>query len=278
MGSLAEMPGLAFAVPALIAPVLFLLARWTLPDEISQRYAAAIAFAAAYLAGHLLSADDPLPSRHWHWIPFAGLVASILGPVTLARGIGIGERTIVVLLLSLAAAWMLVPTWSSLSPPRLVWVPLLAVGMALLALLLFPLSKRIPAPRLIGFLALSALAVAGLAAGLVSMTYATQIAIAGVALLGAAIAARFSARAAAGGIGLAYAWVVGGWAFVTCIDPQQPVYVLLLAPFAPLALWCCVAGPAGKLKGFASLAVQALAVGSVLAIAAGIAIATIEST
>jgi hypothetical protein len=95
------------------------------------------------------------------------------------------------------------------------------------------------------------------------------------ALAGCWIAACLSKKAAtARGLALAYAVTVGGWAFVGCIDPQEPIVGLLFAPLAPLALWCCVAGPLARLRGAASVAVSTAIVLAVLALAAGVAMWT----
>ena len=274
MDPLVEAAALGLAAPAAIAAALFLVLRRLLPDDAGARYAAAIAFAAAYIAAFaLLPLDAELvPSRHWHWIPYLAGAAAILGPVAAARGVTILERALLYLLASLVAAWFLVPDWASLQPPRTVWVPGLAVGVTLIALLVQPLFSRVPAARLLALLALSALVVAALIAGLLSLKYGQAAAIAAAAFAGCAIAAWLSPRSAiSGAVALAFAWVVGGWAFIGCIEPQQPLYPLLLAPAAPLALWCCAIGPAARLRGYGAAALQAGAVALVLAVSAGLA-------
>ena len=65
----------------------------------------------------------------------------------------------------------------------------------------------------------------------------------------------------------AFMVVVGGTAFVGCIEPQQPVFAILLVPAAPLALWTCVWGPLARLRGAAAIAAQSIAVLITLAVA-----------
>jgi MFS family permease len=263
------------AAPAAVSLVVaLLLGRFA--SGAWRRYVAAIAFAAGFCAGVALIRpwDELLPSRHWQWMFYLSLAAAVVGPISAAAGLHRIERWLLLALTALVAAWLLVPTWESLQPPRLAWVPLLAGYLFLLAAALEPMARLLPPRNLLGLLMLSAADSAALVAAAVSLTYGLPAAAAAAALLGCSAALLLSADADhVRGVIPAYAAVVGGWAFVGCVDPQVPMPLLLLAPAAPLALWCCAWGPLAKLKGAGAMAVQATAVVAVLAAAAWLALA-----
>jgi hypothetical protein len=106
----------------------------------------------------------------------------------------------------------------------------------------------------------------------VSSTYASLAGIAAGALAGCSIALFLASdRLAVRGLSLTYAAIVGGWSFVGCVDPPQPLWSLMLAPAAPLALWCCAGGPLSRLRGATAVAVQTAVILAVVGIAAGLA-------
>jgi hypothetical protein len=268
---------LGAVVPAATAVGVYVLVARLLTAETAQRYAAALAFGIAFAVGYgLLSARaDLIPKRHWHWIPYLALGAAVLGPIGAARGLGAAERWLLSLLAALGAAALLVPHWASLKPPRTTWVPVLTAYLGLLAALLEPLAGRVPARTLLAAMALAAACVAALIAGFVSLTYARPALSAVAALAGCWVACWFGLRfLPARGLGLAYAVVVGGWAFVGCIDPPRPLAGLLVAPAAPLALWACVRGPIARASGLPATAARIAAVLRVLGTAAGLVLAS----
>jgi hypothetical protein len=57
--------------------------------------------------------------------------------------------------------------------------------------------------------------------------------------------------------------LVGGIAYVGCIEPEPPQGALLLAAAAPMALWPCAFAPLALQRGARGLAMQAAAVLSV---------------
>ncbi len=81
-------------VPIITSIVIVFLSRRFLPDRVSNRYAAAIAFAAAFFIGYVLlpSWAEPPPNRHWHWLPYLVAGAMVIGPLGLASGILAAER------------------------------------------------------------------------------------------------------------------------------------------------------------------------------------------
>jgi hypothetical protein len=99
-------------------------------------------------------------------------------------------------------------------------------------------------------LTLVAMAVAVLLAAAVSLKYGQIAGIAAAALAGCGAAAFLAKRPpATRGLIPAFAVLVGGAAFVGCIEPQPPLARMLLAPAAPLVLWPFASGPLGRIDG-----------------------------
>ena len=262
------------AAPAAVSLVVALLLG-RLSSETWRRYAASIAFAAGYCAGFALIRpwDELVPSRHWQWTFYFALAAAAVGPISAAAGIHRIERWLLLVLSALVAAWLLVPTWDSLQPSRIVWVPLLTGYLFLLAAALEPLAGILPARNLLGLLTLAAGGSAALITAAVSLNYGQAAGAAAAALLGCTLALLLSANADhLRGMIAAYTAIAGAWAFVGCIDPQVPVPGLLLAPAAPLVLWCFAWGPLVKLRGAGAMAAQTTAVVAILAAAAWLAL------
>jgi hypothetical protein len=274
MNSAIAIVGLRAVVPAAIAIAGYVLTRRLLAAETSNRYAAALAFGAG--AALLTPGMELVPGRHWHWMPYLALGAAVIGPIAASNGLRAAERGLLFLLTAIVCAWLLVPRWASLAPSRAVWVPLLAGDLVLLAALLEPLFELLSARILLASLALAAACVAALIAAFVSVTYAGPAGSAASAMVGCWVVSLFGpASARVRGLGLAYSVVVGGWAFIGCIDPPKPLLGLLVAPAAPLALWACVRGPLSRPRGLAAVAVQFGLVLLVLAIAIGIVAGTV---
>lgn len=241
-----------------------------------RRYAAAVAFAAGYCAGFALIRpwDELLPARHWQWTFYLAPAAAAVGPISAAAGVHRIERWLLLALAAIVAASLLVPSWDNLEPSRTAWVPMLAGYLFLLAAAMAPLASFLAPRKVLGWLTLSAAGTAALVTASVSLTYGQAAGVAAAALVGCSLALFFSADADhVRGLAAAYAIIVGAWAFVGCIDPPVPVPALLLAPAAPLALWCCAWGPLAKLRGGGAIAAQGAAVGMVLAVAAWLALA-----
>jgi hypothetical protein len=232
-----EFVGGGIVAPAAIAIVVFLLVRVILSPEAGERYSASVAFAAAYVAGYLLVAAWA-PDRHWQWTFYLVLIVAVVGPVAAARGLAVGERWILYLLLALVSAWLLVPNWPNLVPPRTVWVAVLTLYLFVLTALLAPLARRIPSATFVGSLAISSICVSILVTAFISINYGELAGIAAAGLVGCWVASFFWWQRSALGVELAYSVIVGGLAFIGCVEPLQPYLGLLVAPAAPLALWC----------------------------------------
>jgi hypothetical protein len=174
---------------------------------------------------------------------------------------------------ALAAAWVLVPNWPNLQPARSVCIPLLATYVFLLAAALEPLLQNVPAVRTLFILTVTATFVAYLSADFVSLTYAQFATAAAAALVGCWAAAKLSDTRTTHGLGLAYAMIVGGWAFIVCIQPTSgPLTGTLVAPLAPLSLWLFVRGPLERVRGWAAIGVQIALVLAVLALSGALVV------
>jgi hypothetical protein len=262
--SATEVLGYGIVLPAGIALAVVLLVRRTTPAGLARHSAAALGFAAGFFAGYALlpSWAELVPSRHWHWLPYLTAAATLIGPIGLTEGgVSRAMRGLLQLAIAGAAAWLLVPTWATLTPPRLVSVALLASYLVLLMVLLDHLPLGTVGRRFPVLLCAAACVTAALIAYAVSVTYGRVAGLAAAALAGICVAAwlRFDAAELRGLIP-AFAVAVGGAAYVACIDPQPPQLGLLLAPAAPLGLWVCAFGPLARLRGPSAAAVQTSAV------------------
>ena len=248
MNGAIEIAGKAIVAPLAVSLVVSWLSPRLLHTEAAARYASAVGLAMGFCAGFILlgSWADLTPSRHWHWTFYLALGAAALGAIAVSKGLALPERWLLLLIGAFVAAWLLVPNWPSLHPPRSTWIPLLATYLFLLAALIEPLMSRLPAVRMLALLSASALCVAVLIAAFVSLTYAQFAVGSAAALAGCAFAARLSNTSTVRGVGLAYALVVGGWAFVGCIEPREPLLGILIAPVAPLAALVVCARTAGS--------------------------------
>ncbi len=258
-----EFIGYGVVVPALISTaVVFNLPR-LLPEKVGYRYAGAIAVASAFFVGYALLPEwaELTPQRHWHWLPYLGLAAAVLAPVGLANGVHTVERWLLFALLAVCAAWLLVPTWASLKPPRGTYIPILAVYLFLLMALIELLPNRV-SPRFLALALLAAALVTTVAVtAFVSVRYGTLGGIAVAALVGCGGLFRPqqeepSLRAAA----VVYALLIGGVAFVGFVEPEPPLRGILVLPAAPVALWLVCWGPLVKLGGRKRLVLQSVVI------------------
>lgn len=266
-----EIVGAGVIVPAVIALGAACVLYRVLPAELATRYAAPVAFALAYGVGYVLlpSWAELVPTRHWQWTAYLAIGAAAAGAIASSSGLLAWERWLLLATAALVSAWMLVPTWASLQPPRTVWIAMLTGYLFLLATLLTPLLAHFTPRTMLAYLALTAVGAAVLIAALVSVSYGRAAGLAAAALAGCWGAAFLSAKAVPStGLALGFAVLVGGWAYVGCIEPQRPLLALLLVPAAPLALWCCISGPLARQRGLVAIAIQTALVLAVLIVAA----------
>jgi hypothetical protein len=251
-------------VPVVVVLALVWVARRFLSLRAFEQTALAVACAAAFVSGWVLLPDDwtPLkPARPWHWLPYLGLLAAALSAVGYAKNPWVLRRLATNLLVAVAAAWLLAPNWPDLAPPRYVYILLLGGYLFALTTLLDALPDRLlrrPFPFLL-FAAASATAV--VIADPVSLTYGQIAGVAAASLFGCGAATWLGISAGAlRGLIPVYTVLVGGIAFTGSIEPEPPLFLILLAPEAPLALWLCAYGPLARQSGIRAVVVQSAVV------------------
>jgi hypothetical protein len=246
-------------VPGFVALAVAALLRRFLPSSLSARNAAAIAFAVAFVFGYALlpSWAELTPTRHWHWLPYLAVIGAVVAPAALAAGVARAERWLLHLLLAVVAAWLLVPTWPTLQPSRPVFLVLLASYLFLLIALLDGLPSRLLGPLFVAILAAVALCTTILVAASVSVKFGQLAGIATAATVACLVSSLLRNDVdTTRGLVPVFTIVVGGLAFVGCVEPSTPLYALLLVPAAPLALWACASKALARLEGARSAAAQ----------------------
>ena len=263
MSEAIEIGGYGILLPAAISFGVYLLIQRCLPTAVGQRYAAAAAVGLAFIAGYVLLPPWAalVPERHWQWLPCLAAAAMLVGPLAQAVGIISGERWLLHAALSGAAAWLLVPDWGGLEPPRAVWIGLLAGYLWLMITTISALPDRLLGGLFLTLLTALSLVLAATLAIAISLKYGQVAGIAAAAMAGCTLASFLSRQScAARGVIAMYAVLVGGMAFVGCIEPQRPLVALLLIPAGPLALWLFAGGPLARWTGSVAGALRIVAV------------------
>lgn len=241
-------PRHALMLVAAAAVIAWTIGRFRERESLT-RHSVSLGLGVVFCAGFFLLHKwaEAIPANHRHWLLYVGIGASVLGPIAVAPGVAAWERILVAIVAAGTAASALVPIWESLTPARTILVPALTAYLALLALLVEPLASRVsPRATLISMLA-SSFVLAAVVAPIWNVTQGTLAAMPFFALLGVGLVTWFSPPIdAMRGTALAYAFVVGGGAFLSCVEPDPAVWILLAVPAAPLAMWLCVAGPLSR--------------------------------
>jgi len=128
-----ELIGYGLISPAVSSAIVVVLLRLLLPAPM-RRDLIVVALVAGFFVSWLLFPWAPMrPQSHWHWLPYLGLLAGVVG--CLGQFSGLWLRCTIYLVLSVVTAWLLVPMWQDLQPVRhwyliglvtVVWVFLLA--------------------------------------------------------------------------------------------------------------------------------------------------------
>jgi len=245
------------AAPAIAAFVAALILGRVLTGS---RGVGAIAFAIGQALGTglvLAAADNWMPTRNLHYVPWLGLAAAALGPTIVSGGLVAAERWLLVMLAALGGAAFLVPTWPDLWPSRPLSMAAFVVAMALVARGTDGVTRR-NSPRLV---TLTMAVVSLLAAMLIAASFSLSL---GEAALTTAAAISGTAAAllirpdepAVRGLSLPFTLTVGGWCYVTAIEPAPPLVSLLFLPAAPLMLWLTAIGPLSRLSARTRLALS----------------------
>ena len=259
-----EILGYGGAIPAVVALATSFLCRKCLPAAIRDEYAAAIGLAAGFFVGYafLPSWAELQPKRHWQWLPYLAAGVALVGPIGAAKSSRRHNRIAVAIIVSLAVSWFLVPTWQRLDPIRYYWMAGLAAYLFLLITGLDSLAVKLPASRFFpGALTFVSATIAATTAYAVSAKYGQVTGVATAAVLGCWLAVpMFDSVRYARGLSPSFGILVGGLAFVGCIEPNPPLLALLLLPATPLGLWSFSAGPLSRLRGMSALAAHAAAI------------------
>jgi hypothetical protein len=270
MRTVLEPAGYATVIAGVTVVMIMVGDRW-LPASVARRTRLAWALALAYLAGYGLRGSSVawIPAQNWHFSPYLAMVAAVTGPLAISRGVWFVERWMLAALVSIPAAFVLVPDWESIQPMRHVYVAGVAAYLFALIALISPLADRVPPRRLLFLLVLVAATAAGVVLASVSVLFGQLIGVVIAAMAGCWIAAGKQCDAASvRGLVPVFALLVGGLSFVASIYPDPAIWGILVLPAAPLAVWATriYSSPKG---GWVETLVQAVAVSAVLAAVAG---------
>lgn len=271
MGAL-DLVALVF-IPATVAAGVALV--WLRSSNRAERYALGVAVAAGFVAG-CWNYPDRLPftpDKHWHWFPYVGVLAAIIGGGAAFAPLPVLDRKLLYFALGVAAAFVLVPNWPSWPeslPARPILILRVAAYSGVISAALASLPDRLRGRGFVWILLLSAAASAALITSEVSLRYGNISLRAATALAGCWAASWLLFCHDSNGkprwpqLTLAliplYAVLIGGGLFVAAIEPEPPKYPLLLVPATPLLLWLFTVGPLAKLEGLTAIVAQSIVV------------------
>ena len=257
-------------MPVVICCAALGLARLLPLAPVRDRHAASIATCLAFLTAYVSLTLGPIsPATHWHFLPYALVAATVLGPVACAQGVTMIERIVVYCVVACVIAWVLVPSWDDLVPSRHVYMLGMVIYIVVLASGLHRLTQRQHGPQLplMFWLTLSVAAVILILSG--SVRFA-QIALAlAAASFGHALFAMIDRDNHSRGLELFFAVAVVSLMCIGHVNSftQIPMFVFWLVPAAPLATLLGAVYPCSRCTGIAKYAVQWLPVIGTLAVA-----------
>jgi hypothetical protein len=255
----------SLAAPLAAAVIARLVLR-RVGGEWSSRYGGVFGMVAGFLAGFVLMNgwDAAVPRRYWHWLGWIAVGCVVVGGSARVTGMRWWDRSMLHAALAGAAAAWLVPGWKELEAVRLWYV----AGLVLFFLALMEgLSGAGRWDRGLGvMLAVSAFVVAGLITAGVSVTYGL-VALAAAGALAGCVATGIGVEDR--GLGTAYGALVGGAAFVGCIEARPALWGLLACAAAPLAVWVGEVTGVGKRPGISGMVARYVPVLVVLIAGAG---------
>jgi hypothetical protein len=206
----------------------------------AERYALPCGVAAGFIAAYVVVFKWAAlsPDRHWQWLPYLAAAAALVGPARASPSRLGWLRWTVFLVLAASTAFFLVPKWETLRPARPASIAILALYLALLMAGVDRLPKRLSTAWLLATLALTGLALAGvLADG--SVRYGQVAGMGAAAFAGSWLVVAVGRRSSAfecRSIAPLYSVLIGGMAYVGCVEPEEPLWWLLLIPAVPLVV------------------------------------------
>ncbi len=270
-----EQIGNCVLAPAIVAAALSVLSRRFLEPELHYRAGNAWAMVGGFITAYLLLPWAPkIPTESWHWIPYLAIATALIGPAAVAKGVSMGERVAIVILLATIGGLLLIPTWPDLQPARYRYAVGLACSFTVVWLLLAPLVGRVPSAS---FAFLFAAILIGGAAVLVlsgNLKIAQLAVAAAFSLCGCAGVAYFRTEEGIfrGALPLITVLLIG-LMFTGYIESYSsvPVASYVTVVVAPLGLWLAELGIRGESVRRWQLAVRTASV--LVPVAAAIALA-----
>jgi len=197
-----------------------------------------LGFFAGYCVLHGVQAVF-VPKQSWQWLPYLGLAIACItaAPAGARYGRASWSR---VLIGCIAAGCLLTPKWPILGVN---WPLTIGLAIAYLLLIAGPLEMlpdRLIARTLLAVMTFAAVLSAAAIGVEVSVKYAQLAAIAAGSLAGALLGQSGNSSPAVSAIRAAiplYAALLGGTAFIATIEPEKPLFRLLLPPLAPVVVW-----------------------------------------
>lgn len=264
-----ETAGYGIVVPASLAIAVAWSLLRVLPRGVAPLVAGALGCASGFFAGFAaLETGSLRPTTYWHWLPWLGAVASVAGPIGLTPRVPTVGRWILWLAVAIVSGWLLVPTWSDLTPPRAAYVAIFSGGVVLPAILLEKLARQTSGNMLSLSLCASAFCGAVLMSALVSLRFGLLAVAAAAAISGCcAVSLRGNARDLVRGMILVHFVIVGGLMLAGQLAAVLPSACFVLIPAAPLMLWPCELLPQSSVSSKRAIAIRVIAVALPLGLA-----------
>jgi len=235
--------GLAAAAALVVSLALAWAARRLTPPRWAGHYIVACAVAVGFVAGYALlprnwAAWKLDATQPWTSLPYLGLMAAIFAAAFPPAPRSQSWKFVLVAVGPIAAVY-LTPNWAvfGLAREKARWI--LLAYLLLVGVPLQYLPARLANHALPAILAVAAAMAALVSGAMVSIRFAQLAATAAGALAGSWIAALLSPKPGLPGKNVVpvYTVLVGGIAWIACVEPDPPQTGSLVIPLIPLALW-----------------------------------------
>jgi hypothetical protein len=244
IGQVLEIFGVAAFAALATALCLTWLGQRFLPDGLVSRIVLPGAVAIAYFAGYAVlprsfASFTPQQGQAWPWLPYLGVVGAAVA-MALPQSARFSIRLIALIAISAIAAVVLSPTWPIYGLTRVpvavfLAIYLLAIGFPLLSLPIAPTDRR-TLYFLTVLCALNALTIGAI----YSARHAQLAALPAAGLTGISLALLVGPKVhqlALWRVGPLFVALVGGIAWLACVEPDPPKPILLAIPLVSWAIW-----------------------------------------